>query len=927
MAAMTSAGLVTPSASDAFAESRPATGLVMDMETMACRLEHELRDGPTLDAYLLAAGVAQIVDDHLHQPAYPFGRAARYLEGHGAPAARLAGAGAAAIDGAIRAARRRTETTRTVIAWRAELEALVDALADAEVAALIAGPEGGFATAWMPELERLPISVRETVVRVPTCFAHFDQRPADVVSLARRFAERRPDRDRPLLVAGVRTSGSYLAPLCAASLRALGYRSVSTITVRPGHGLLAREQALIRDVAAADGLALVLDDPAVTGGSVRDAAETIAQAGIAAGSIVLLLATFGAAESPPALGDYEAVLLGGADWAVEADLLPAAVQRTLQSLPGDGSRVLAVEPVQSPYRQPPRGHRRELFRVRTRSDAGEESARLVLVEGVGLGYLGAHRVDNAALLPRFSAPIFGLRDGLLYREWLPDERRVGTPGPAEEAALADALASYAVARRGALPCRCDLSVRMGDEQPAWLVASNILSAVFGRAWPVARVIATDRVMRQLLTVTTPSVVDGNTDLAHWFRREDSPTQLIKPDIGEDGFSNLTAQCFDAVFDLAGATARVDSTTLPGRLRSAFSALSGEPVSAERWLVYELVHLWGRERTQRAQKHALRRASARALQRYFAAVYLADVASSPDGPLCALDIDGVLESQPLGFSGATPRAALGLRALLAHGYRPVLVTGRSLDEVAERCRAYGLPGAVAEYGSVIFRAADGRVQSLLDESESRALHRLRSVLAEMDGIEVDPDYRSAVRAFTRRDGQRVALSADQIARALAAADDDVGIQAIAGEGQTDFVGGSIDKGRGLRALAEDLGCRQTPPYALAIGDTRADLPFAGVARLACAPRHADAELGQAGFEVMTSPYQAGTAQAVGRLLGHAPGGCPLCQMPAPSPEQAQMRRLLGAAEHGPVGSIASALELWWHSRSRRSRRGTLRGAHS
>jgi hydroxymethylpyrimidine pyrophosphatase-like HAD family hydrolase len=903
--------LISPLPPDVVAEPRGATSLVMDMQTMSHRLEHELRHGTTLDAFLFAAGVAQIVDDHLHQPVYPFGRAARYLEGLQVPAARLAGAGADAIDGALRAARRRTEATRTVTAWRGKLDALVDALADAVVADREAH------ACWKPELERLPLSVRETVVRIPTCFAHFDQRPADVMSLAVRFAARRPDRERPLVVAGVRTSGSYLAPLCAASLRALGYRDVSTLTVRPGHRLLAREQALIRDVAAGDGLALVLDDPPVSGGSVRDAATAISQAGLDARSIVLLLATFGAAQAPPALGDYESVLLGGPEWAVERELHPAAVLRALESLLGDGAHVLGVERVPSPYPQPARGHRRELFRVRTRDDAGEQE-RLVLVEGVGLGYLGAHRVEIPALLSRFSSPVLGLRHGLLYREWLPDARRVGTPDLAEETALADELASYAVARQGALACRSDLSLRMADELPAWLVASNILSAVFGRGWPLARLIATDRVMRRLLTVTTPSVVDGNTDLSHWFRREDSPTELIKPDVGEDGFSNITAQCFDAVFDLAGAAARTDSPTLPGRLRSAFAALGGESVSPERWLIYELVHLWGRERTQPAQKRALRRAGARSVQRYFAEVYLADVASSPDGPLCALDIDGVLESQPLGFSAATPSAALGLRALLAHGYRPVLVTGRSLDEVIERCRAYGLPGGVAEYGSVTFRSADGRVQSLLDASETQALARLRAILAASDEIEVDPDYRSAVRASTRRDGQRVTLSADQIARALAAAGDDGCIRAIAGEGQTDFVGASIDKGSGLRALAEELGRRDAPLYALAVGDTRSDLPFAGVTDLACAPGHADPALGDAGFELMARPYQAGTAQAVGRLIGHEPGGCPRCRLPAPSPEQALMRRLLGVAECGPAGMIASALELRWHARSRRSR---------
>jgi len=46
----------------------------------------------------------------------------------------------------------------------------------------------------------------------------------------------------PLLcVVGVRTSGSYLAPLCAAALRAAGVTSVAVLTYRPGRPLRRAE--------------------------------------------------------------------------------------------------------------------------------------------------------------------------------------------------------------------------------------------------------------------------------------------------------------------------------------------------------------------------------------------------------------------------------------------------------------------------------------------------------------------------------------------------------------------------------------------------------------------------------------------------------------------------------------------------------------
>ena len=81
-----------------------------------------------------------------------------------------------------------------------------------------------------------------------------------------------------------------------------------------------------------------------------------------------------------------------------------------------------------------------------------------------------------------------------------------------------------------------------------------------------------------------------------------------------------------------------------------------------------------------------------------------------GALCAIDIDGVLETSPLGFSSLTPTGAVTLRAVTLHGYRPILATGRSLDEVRERCAAYHLAGGVAEYGAVVYNHGTERFES-------------------------------------------------------------------------------------------------------------------------------------------------------------------------------------------------------------------------
>jgi hypothetical protein len=81
----------------------------------------------------------------------------------------------------------------------------------------------------------MPARLGRELLRMPACFRSFDMQPADTACLGGDYAP--SVAGRPVLVVGVRTSGSYLAPLVAAALHALGAEAV-TITARPGHPLL-----------------------------------------------------------------------------------------------------------------------------------------------------------------------------------------------------------------------------------------------------------------------------------------------------------------------------------------------------------------------------------------------------------------------------------------------------------------------------------------------------------------------------------------------------------------------------------------------------------------------------------------------------------------------------------------------------------------
>jgi hypothetical protein len=183
---------------------------------------------------------------------------------------------------------------------------------------------------------------------------------------------------------------------------------------------------------------------------------------------------------------------------------------------------------------------------------------------------------------------------------------------------------------------------------------------------------------------------------------------------------------------------------------------------------------------------------------------------------------------------------------------------------------------------------------------------------MKGVHLDRDYRLAVRAY-RVDGRgsRRGLPSETIAKCLERVGTDR-VRAIRGEGQTDFMIVGVDKATGLRHLVGELGPPSrgpdTKPFALAVGDTVSDIPCAALATLACAPGHADADLRQAGFELMKAPYQAGLAEAAGRLLGHPPGGCSVCRPPPLTQERKLLLAALAAQERGRRSMTIQAMKL-------------------
>jgi hydroxymethylpyrimidine pyrophosphatase-like HAD family hydrolase len=630
-------------------------------------------------------------------------------------------------------------------------------------------------------------------------------------------------------------------------------------------------------------------------------------------TIVLLLALEDdAAALPAAVAPYEAVLLGPREWSVDARLRPDRVRSTLARLLEGDLELGSLERLPLPSRgDGRRSHRRALFRVRGVDPATGAPRRLdVVAVGTGLGYFGAHQLAIASALGAFAPRLLGFDDGVLYREWLPAQRRL----TADSDELPAAVASYVAARRQALRVDRDMSTVMRGDRPVWEVAALILTRGFTPVAPVMRILLVNRVVTRLLSVAQPSVLDGSMTPDHWFAGEQDGS-VVKVSLGERSFWRLGLGCYDASFDLAGVATCSPHGELGDRVREAWLAETGEEIEPERWLLYELAHLWGALRDDPNREADVLHASARAAARYFARSFFEDLTTSPAGPFCALDIDGVLETQQLGFPTLTRASATALRALVAHGYRPVLVTGRGVEEVRDRCGIYGLQGGVAEYGSAIWVERSKRATGLLDDEATAALSRLRAVLQAREGVRLDPAFSYAIRAY-RADinGRRSPLGAEEAAECLATSRGEHAVRTIPGENQTDFVSAVLDKGTGLQALigalATDHGFdgADASAVALAVGDTASDAPMLALAQAAFVPAHAAPAATKTGARRVRRPYQAGLHLAVGELLGHPPGGCPRCQVPPPTPAGDLLLDLLSAPESGPRGLPLRAVRL-------------------
>jgi hydroxymethylpyrimidine pyrophosphatase-like HAD family hydrolase len=629
---------------------------------------------------------------------------------------------------------------------------------------------------------QLPSELQTKHIGIPSPFRRLDLTPHDIVALGERYARQFLDRSQKILLVGLRTSGSYFAPLLRAVFAAQGYGTVSLLTLSPSKGPGSRERRELRQYAEQGYTVVIVDDPPHTGGAIFTALEIVRRIGFGRSKTRVLVPTHPARQQLfKTLPDDLIIALEPKHWHKSSLLDPETVQRRLAAYFGarnfvktsviDSDRVKELNAKLQNAVSDERGARlKKIFEVKLKTRQGRTETRYVLAKSVGWGWLGYHAFLAGERLSGFVPPILGLRDGILYMEWIPDSVLDGDDESRRLATHIDSIASYIAARMRHLSLAHDSIA--GEGFPSQNNGMNLLRDMLSKAYGTfpANLLAQPLLGRLLRRQPCPfpTLIDGNMQQEEWIA---GPRGLLKTDYEHHGLGKEELNVCDPAYDLADTILNWQlSAEDESRLVRRYIKESGDTGVEQRLPLNKLLAgFWG---MKRAHDQLLGKAAVSQRQQVFHRRFMAAwdfltvqtarhygrrcrSKSGPRwrSPLVATDIDGVLDRRVLGFPSTTAAGIEALSLLHAYDFSVAVDTARSVSEVKAYCDAYALAGGVAEHGSYIWDAVNRRGRSLIGPEAMAQLEVLKRHLRQMPGVFLDYRHQYSVRAFSYRDKPR------------------------------------------------------------------------------------------------------------------------------------------------------------------------------
>ena len=855
-----------------------------------------------VNIYMLACAISDTVDDWLLGPSYNFSKVTGTLS-----AAKLV---VRPVEAALKSATRlRAFRLRRFRRWRQNWEDALQDYVENWISA-VAGDSAntvGPATGLLPLLDiGLHRELLNRRCRIPAAYRSQDMAHYDVVALALKFVGQYADRWRPVLVLGCRTAGSYFAPLFGAVLRAAGCAHVDSVTIRPKKGMSARERRKIQKIAQLSGSVVVIDEPIFSGSTMLMTMSILRQNGVARENITAAFPIhasrrdWDSGANAAVFAEINLITLEPDEWHKRQMLTHGSIEQTLgpyfehngmalESVVEDGERNALVDSLSDL-----KFHSRlkRVYEVRLRTAQGLPETRFVVAKSVGWGWFGYHSFLAARRLEGRVPPVLGLRDGVLFSEWVQAQpgAHAETPTEAEIAAATD----YVAARVRHLPLTADPApdlVLQGEHKGLDELA-GILRNAYG--WKPVAFLRHKRVLDALRAepCPVPSLIDGRMRPVEWLR---CGSALLKSDFEHHGQGKTELNVSDPAYDLADLILRWDlSPAQEQHLLKRYLESSGDRNIEKRLFLYKLLAgTWSMARAfdnlRDPRLHARHGESNRQYIQAFDFLtehttrYCAGLCAQPAvlewrSPLVVLDVDGVIDKQIFGFPSTTAAGIEALSLFHAHGFPIALNTARSLRQTREYCAAYGCVGGVAEYGSAVWDAIAGSERLLVSEESLRQIEDLRAALREIPGVFLNDDYEYSIRAFIYKNGVRVALPEMIIGNLMSILKSDR-LELHQTFTDSSIVAAETNKGIGLGALL-DLSGRRRTTETLAVGDSAPDLEMFRVAGRSYAPSHISCK--QAAkllrCQIVGSAWQRGLLE-IARLIAHPHddgGACDKCR---------------------------------------------------
>jgi hydroxymethylpyrimidine pyrophosphatase-like HAD family hydrolase len=754
----------------------------------------------------------------------------------------------------------------------------------------------GFPGEWLNQRPRIPAFFRSRD------FTHFD-----CLELGRKLIAAYSQPERPVIVVGLRTAGSFLAPLLCAYLRRQGYRDSDWVTLRPRKGVSSFEQAKLHQGLQKGALAVIVDEPVHTANTLVKTVDVLRRVGFADKDTVALVPVEPALPSWRNTYEFQSLCHIGAvclepeerhkQRLLDSDAVEVRLREYLRAYGYENVEISPSAMTRELNREwsLPAGkvdvRLKRVYEVHLQRRSGEIEVRYVLAKSVGWGWLGYHAFLAGDRLAQFVPPVLGLRDGILYTEWIPQTDPCMRPG-LDRNRLVDRLACYVAARAQTLRLASDPSPDLAREgrHKGFELLANVLSRAYG-----SRIAAALKRLqiRQILSqegCPLPTMTDGQMAREEWVQAD---SRLLKTDFEHHCQGKNEADVTDPAFDLASAMvhfglSQEESTQLIRR----YVEVGGDATVERRLFVNKLLAgAWSQMAAVSGLYNARLSDQREKFHRQYVAAWNFLITETVrecsrlcqrqneirwNSPLVVLDIDGVLDRMVFGFPSTTASGIQAISLLHAHGLAISLNTARTLREVKEYCRVYGFVGGVAEYGSVAWDAMDNRTLVLVSEESLRQLEQARSALKRVPGVFLNDDYEFSLRAFTYQGNLTAPLPrllAQNLMAALGA--DQLSVHHTGLD--TAIVAKEIDKGAGLLALLNLVGKPETKT--LAIGDSESDLPMFHVASRCFAP--AQISCGRVarllGCQIADRPYQPGLLRIV-RSIVHPDGvSCDRCRI--------------------------------------------------